>query len=67
MPYVSIDWAENRVFNMYHGLSEQLRLWLSQLGLRSIPELVGRTDLIEHLDYLRPIDDASLQERLRVL
>ena len=31
---------------------------LRRLGLRSIRELVGRTDILAHLDYFdRPVDD----------
>ena len=31
---------------------------LRRLGLRSIRELVGRTDVLAHLDYFdRPVDD----------
>jgi glutamate synthase domain-containing protein 2 len=31
---------------------------LRRLGLRSIKELVGRTDVLAHLDYFdRPVDD----------
>jgi ferredoxin len=52
-PYVSIDWAEARIYNMYHGLAEQLRAWCVRLGVRSITELTGRTDFIDHLDYLQ--------------
>ena len=53
--------AEERIFNMYRGLAEQLRLWLARLGVKSIPDLVGRTEYLEHLDYLARDEDLAEQ------
>jgi len=45
------EWATQRLVNMYHAWNEQLVDILFRFGLRSITELVGRTDLLEYLDY----------------
>lgn len=45
------DWAAQRLINLFHSWSVQLRWILWRLGLRSITELVGRSDLLMHLDY----------------
>jgi glutamate synthase (NADPH/NADH) large chain len=56
------------VTNYFRFVAEETRQWLAKLGVRSLAELIGRTDLLEilpgetdkqrHLD-LRPILDAS--------
>ncbi|UCC16914.1 MAG: FMN-binding glutamate synthase family protein [Dehalococcoidales bacterium] len=47
------DWATQRVTNLYHAWYVQLIDILQKFGLKSIRELVGRTDLLEHIDYSR--------------
>jgi glutamate synthase domain-containing protein 2 len=49
---VSEEWAEQRIVNMYSAWRKQWCDLLRQYGLRSLKELVGRTDLLVHLDYL---------------
>ncbi|HVJ39445.1 MAG TPA: glutamate synthase large subunit [Stenotrophomonas sp.] len=39
-----------RVENFFRLLAEEVRQWLSYLGVRSLDEIVGRTDLLEQLD-----------------
>ena len=51
MPMVSIDWATQRLVNLYHAWREMLVELLYRLGLDSVTALRGRTDLLEHLDY----------------
>jgi len=46
------QWAERRIVNMYMAWRKQWCEILRQCGLRSFRELVGRTDLLVHLDYL---------------
>jgi glutamate synthase domain-containing protein 2 len=53
-------WAEQRIVNMYLAWRKQWCELLRQYGMRSIRELVGRTDLLVHLDYL----DESEKDRL---
>jgi glutamate synthase (NADPH/NADH) large chain len=56
------------VMNYFRFVAEETRQWMAQLGVRSLTELIGRTDLLEvlpgatdkqrHLD-LKPILDAA--------
>jgi glutamate synthase domain-containing protein 2 len=46
-------WATQRLVNLYHAWNVQLVEILQQCGLSSVRELVGRTDLLEHVDYSR--------------
>jgi glutamate synthase domain-containing protein 2 len=36
---------------MYHAWNYQLVEILQKFGMKSVKELVGRTDLLEHIDY----------------
>jgi glutamate synthase (NADPH/NADH) large chain len=56
------------VMNYFRFVAEETRQWMAQLGVRSLTELIGRTDLLEilpgatgkqrHLD-LKPLLDAA--------
>ena len=45
------EWATQRLVNIFASLQRRLREILWMLGLSSIGELRGRTDLLRHLDY----------------
>jgi glutamate synthase domain-containing protein 2 len=45
------NWATQRLTNMYNAWNVQLVDLLQRFGMRSVRELVGRTDLLEHVDY----------------
>jgi glutamate synthase domain-containing protein 2 len=47
------EWATQRLTNLYHAWNVQLVEILQKCGLKSVRELVGRTDLLEHVDYSR--------------
>ena len=49
---ITEEWAEQRLVNMYLAWRKQWCEILRQYGMRSIKELVGRSDLLVHLDYL---------------
>ena len=49
---ITEEWAEQRLVNMYSAWRKQWCEILRQYGMRSIRELVGRSDLLVHLDYL---------------
>jgi glutamate synthase domain-containing protein 2 len=49
---ISEAYAEQRIVNMYMAWRKQWCELLRQYGLSSIRELVGRSDLLVHLDYL---------------
>jgi len=57
----SREWATQRLINLFHSWSIQLQQILWSLGLRSINDLVGRSDVLEHLDYERRQAPAELQ------
>jgi glutamate synthase domain-containing protein 2 len=52
-----LDWATQRLVNLYHSWSAQLQEILWHFGLKNIGELVGRTDLLNHLDYDNELSD----------
>ncbi|HSW57860.1 MAG TPA: hypothetical protein VLH15_05625, partial [Dehalococcoidales bacterium] len=49
---ISEEYTEKRLVNMYTAWRKQWCRILRSYGMRSIKELVGRTDLLVHLDYL---------------
>jgi glutamate synthase domain-containing protein 2 len=50
---MDINWATQRIINMYLTWQRQLISILKRLGMRSVTELVGRFDVIAHLDYIK--------------
>ncbi len=48
---MDVEWAAQRIINLYGSWRKQLVAILRLLGMRSITELVGRTDCLIHLDY----------------
>jgi glutamate synthase domain-containing protein 2 len=48
---IDLDWGTQRIINMYAAWRKELVEILKRLGLRSVSELRGRTDLLMHLDY----------------
>ncbi|HBH62104.1 MAG TPA: FMN-binding glutamate synthase family protein [Nitrospiraceae bacterium] len=53
---MELDWATQRIINMYLTWQRQLISILKRLGMRSVTELVGRFDVIGHLDYIKQKD-----------
>jgi len=49
---ISEEYAEQRLVNMYMAWRKQWCDLLQQFGMQSVHELVGRSDLLVHLDYL---------------
>ena len=47
--YVTLEWGEQRLSNLYSALQRQLRVILAGLGLNHVKELRGRTDLLRYL------------------
>jgi glutamate synthase domain-containing protein 2/ferredoxin len=56
---IAEEWSENRIVNMYTAWRKQWCEILRQYGLRSFKELVGRSDLLVHLDYLEEKERAK--------
>ena len=44
------DWGAQRIINLYSARQDQIKTLLHQLGLKSIKELRGRTDLLRDTD-----------------
>jgi glutamate synthase domain-containing protein 2 len=47
-----VSWGTRRLKNLFHSYSVQLKEILRRFGLKSIRELVGKTDLLVHRDYM---------------
>jgi glutamate synthase domain-containing protein 2 len=54
---VNPDWGAARIGNLYSSYALQLRTILRRLGLKSIRELRGRTDLLVYRGHNRANDD----------
>ena len=50
---MGLEWGTQRIINMYTAWRNQPIGILKRLGLRSVTELVGRFDVIAHLDYIK--------------
>jgi glutamate synthase domain-containing protein 2/ferredoxin len=48
---MEVDWGAQRIVNLYASWRKQLVTILRLLGMKSVTELVGRTDCLAHLDY----------------
>ncbi len=46
-----VEWATQRLINLFHSWAVQLQYILCCFGMKSVRELVGRSDLLKHLDY----------------
>ena len=53
MQIMNNDWGTQRVVNMFLAWKKELIRILKRLGMKSIKELVGRKDVLVHLDYLK--------------
>ncbi|MGD0337752.1 MAG: glutamate synthase-related protein [Bacteroidota bacterium] len=47
---ISLEWGTQRLVNLYNAWAIGLKDILRRLGLKSIKELRGRTDVLKHLD-----------------
>ena len=59
---MDLAWGTQRIVNMLHCWRDQLREILYRLGLSSIRQLVGRTDLLAHLDYNSDVPDDDIRQ-----
>ncbi len=53
MELMEHEWGTQRVINMFLAWRKELIRILKRLGMKSIHELVGRTDCLVHLDYMK--------------
>ncbi|MBM4327581.1 MAG: FMN-binding glutamate synthase family protein [Deltaproteobacteria bacterium] len=61
---MDLEWGTRRIINMLWCWRDQLREILYRLGMRSIRELVGRTDVLAHLDYNSNVQDDDVREAI---
>jgi glutamate synthase domain-containing protein 2 len=54
-PKIDLEWGAQRIINMYNAWRNELVAILQRLGLRSVSELRGRSDLLMHLDYTNDV------------
>jgi len=54
---IDVEWATQRLTNLFVAWCGEIRRVLGRLGMGSVRELVGRTDVLRHLDYV-PADGA---------
>jgi glutamate synthase domain-containing protein 2 len=52
---MDVEWGTQRLINLYSAWRKTLVGILQRLGLRSVGELRGRTDLLMHLDYTNDV------------
>jgi glutamate synthase domain-containing protein 2 len=52
---MDVEWGTQRIINLYSAWQKILIGILQRLGLRSVSELRGRTDLMLHLDYTNDV------------
>jgi len=53
MQLMTIEWGTQRVINLFLAWRKELIRILRKLGMDSLKELVGRTDCLVHLDYMK--------------
>jgi len=57
------DWGAQRLINLFHSWCVQLHQILWRFGMTSIRELVGRSDLLAHREYVREEAAAADQRK----
>ena len=53
---MGLEWGTQRIVNMYLAWQKELAAILGRLGMKSVRDLVGRTDVLAHLDYSNPAE-----------
>jgi len=53
MNLIDLEWGTQRIVNLFLAWRKELVRILKRLGMKSIRELVGRTDCLVHLDYMK--------------
>jgi len=58
---MDLNWGSQRIINMLSCWKDQLQEILYRLGMQSVRELVGRTDVLAHLDYNEDVPDDDIR------
>jgi len=53
MGLIDLEWGARRIVNMFLAWRGELLKILQRLGMKRIGDLVGRTDCLVHLDYMK--------------
>jgi len=53
MNLIDLEWGTQRIINLFLAWRKELVRILKRLGMKSVRELVGRTDCLVHLDYMK--------------
>ena len=53
MNLIEVEWGTQRILNLFLSWRQELIRILKKLGMKSLKELVGRTDCLVHLDYMK--------------
>ena len=56
---IDLEWGAQRIINLYSAWRKELVDILRKLGMRSVSELRGRTDLLMHLDYNNDVNQRN--------
>ncbi|MCP4579510.1 MAG: FMN-binding glutamate synthase family protein [Deltaproteobacteria bacterium] len=57
MNLIEVEWGTQRILNLFLSWRQELVRILQKLGMKSLKELVGRTDCLVHLDYMKNGND----------
>ncbi len=55
-PKIDLEWGAQRLINTYNAWRNELIDILRRLGMKSVTELRGRSDLLMHLDYTNDVE-----------
>jgi glutamate synthase domain-containing protein 2 len=58
---MDLEWGTQRIINMLSCWRDQLREILFRLGMNSVRKLVGRSDVLAHLDYQHDVHDDDIR------
>jgi glutamate synthase domain-containing protein 2 len=53
MNLLDLEWGTQRIINLFLAWRKELVRILKRLGMKSLRELVGQTDCLVHLDYMK--------------
>jgi glutamate synthase domain-containing protein 2 len=62
---MDLTWGTQRIINVLTCWQEQLKEILYRLGMSSVRELVGRTDVLAHLDYNSDVPDDDIRQQVK--
>jgi glutamate synthase domain-containing protein 2 len=53
MNLIESEWGTQRILNLFLAWRKELVRILRKLGMKDLKELVGRTECLVHLDYMK--------------